>query len=71
MTAAYRDILELTGRIVVNPHGVPFRITGFSYDVRAAELMIGVVQIDEHTPGRPAVPGTQAGLFDLHGWTVT
>jgi hypothetical protein len=58
---------DLVGRIVINPNGVEFVITGLTFDAQSGQVIFDIDDIDEGT-GMPT--GTSIGTWSLAGWTV-
>ena len=58
---------DLVGRIVINPNGVGFVVTGLTFDARTGQVIFDIDDIDEVT-GMPG--GTPNGTWSLAGWTV-
>ncbi|MFC4785235.1 hypothetical protein ACT8ZV_12205 [Nocardioides sp. MAHUQ-72] len=58
---------DLVGRIVFNPNGAEFVVTGLTFDARTGQV---VMQIDEVDNCTGAAAGAPCGVFSLKGWTV-
>jgi hypothetical protein len=59
--------VDLVGRIVTNPHGVPFAITRLSFDARTAQVLFWLDDVDEGT-GEPL--GHESGQGSLDGFAL-
>lgn len=61
------DATDLVGRIVANPQGTEFVVTGLSFSAGYAGVVIRMEEIDYET-GKPN--GHETGSFTINGWSI-